>query len=187
MGFWTRQQIAFFYVRLTHPMPRLLTITEVNQQLLKNEHEKKRQSCARVNTIDRGVFTTLVFSTHGTVGQEGARVSKALANILVKKHHNLRYSAGIEHLRYKFHFASCDGILRAFADAERLTDTTVALTLLQSVFYPKDLNGLSFLFFLYVSFSSFRLIGVSFPSVFFLSVYLLSQKPFPQLLCCLKL
>ena len=81
----------------THPKASLLTVAEANRQLEKNEREKKRQYCARINTIDRGVFTPLVFSTHGTVGRECAQVLKALADLMVK-HKDLWYLAVMEHL-----------------------------------------------------------------------------------------
>ena len=62
-------------MQVTHAKANLLTGTEANRQLEKNEHEMKRQYCEGVKTIDRGVFTlftVLGFSTQGMGGREGA-------------------------------------------------------------------------------------------------------------------
>ena len=51
-GFWTQQQDAFLDVRVTNPKTNLHTVSEVRQQLL--DHEKqKRQYLQRVVNIDR--------------------------------------------------------------------------------------------------------------------------------------
>ena len=55
-GFWTRQQDAFFDVRVTHPKASLLSRSEVLCQLKSHERMKKREYCDRVNDIERGVF-----------------------------------------------------------------------------------------------------------------------------------
>ena len=39
-GFWTRQQEAFFDIRVTHPKAQLLTATDISAQLVNNEREK---------------------------------------------------------------------------------------------------------------------------------------------------
>ena len=64
-GFWTRQQNAFFDVRVTHPRPSLLSRSGVASQLSDNERQKKRQYSSRINNVDRGSFTPLVFATNG--------------------------------------------------------------------------------------------------------------------------
>ena len=69
-GFWTRQQEAFFDIRVTHPKAQLLTATDISAQLVNNEREKKRQYNQRIINIDRGVFTPLIFSTTGMIGGE---------------------------------------------------------------------------------------------------------------------
>ena len=51
-GFWSRQQDAFFDVRVTHLNASVLSRSEVLSQLQHPEWMKKRQYCARVNQID---------------------------------------------------------------------------------------------------------------------------------------
>ena len=84
-GFWTRQQQAYFDVRVTNTEASLLSVSEAYKQLERNEQEKKRQYCERINTVDRGAFTPLFFSTSGTAGQECTRCLKTLAAIIVEK------------------------------------------------------------------------------------------------------
>ena len=104
-SFWTRDQAAFFDVRVTHPKSSLQTLPELQRQLERNEREKKRQYCQRVNLIDRGVFTPLVFTTNGLVGQECNRCLKSLASAIARKNADLSYSKIITHLRTRLSFS----------------------------------------------------------------------------------
>ena len=104
-GFWTRQQDAFFDVRVTHPKANVLTVKEVQRQLEKIEQEKKRQYATRVNNIDRGAFTPLVFSTAGMVGNECELFLKALAGRLVERNIDVNYSVVMRHLRNNVAFS----------------------------------------------------------------------------------
>ena len=64
-SFWTRQQDAFFDVRVTNPKAHLHSASEVQHHLLSHEQQKKCQYGLRVTTIDRGSFTPLVFAKNG--------------------------------------------------------------------------------------------------------------------------
>ena len=103
-GFWTRQQEAFFDIRVTHPKAELLTLSEIQAQLVRNEQEKKRQYCQRVVNIDRGVFIPLVFSTSGVIGRECDVFLKPLASDICSKHKDLRYPAVMGAIRAKLEF-----------------------------------------------------------------------------------
>lgn len=103
-GFWTRQQDAFFDVRVTHPKASMLACSEVQQQLLNNEREKKRQYGTRVAQIDRGSFTPLVFATNGQCAPECSTFLKSLVGELVNKNQDLCYSRVMQHLRCKLSF-----------------------------------------------------------------------------------
>ena len=103
-GFWTRQQDSFFDVRVTHPKESLLSRSEIMSQLRRQENVKKRQYNQRVNEIDRGTFTPLVFSTSGLCGDECSIFLRTLAAMLVEKHEELRYPAVMGRLRTKIAF-----------------------------------------------------------------------------------
>ena len=104
-GFWSRQQNAIFDVRVTHPRASLLSRAEILRQLKDNERMKKRQYCARVNLIDRGSFTPLVFSTSCMCGSEASLFLKTLVIQLCDKHTDLQYSRVIGKLRSRLSFA----------------------------------------------------------------------------------
>ena len=103
-GVWTRHQEAFFDVRVTHPKATLLSRTQVLHHLESHEREKKRQYRERVNVIDRGAFTPLVFSTSGLTGRECSRFLKTLVQAIVEKNIDLHYSTVMNHLRCKLAF-----------------------------------------------------------------------------------
>ena len=103
-GFWTRQQDAFFDIRVTHPKASLLSRAEIMSQLRRHESEKKRQYNQRVNAIDRGSFTPLVFSTSGLCGNEARIFLRTLTGMLVEKHHDLHFPAVMGRLRVKIAF-----------------------------------------------------------------------------------
>ena len=104
-GFWTRQQDAFFDVRVTHPKASALSRPDVLRHLREHENAKKRQYCQRVINVDRGSFTPLVFSTSGMCAKECSLFLKALARAIVDKHSDLKYSAVMERLRCKLSFS----------------------------------------------------------------------------------
>ena len=94
----------FLDIRVTHPRSNLLSRSEVNGQLTNHENQKKRQYSERVNVVDRGVFTPLVFSTSGMVGRECSTFMKAVVSALVDKHPDLKYSVVMSQLRCKLSF-----------------------------------------------------------------------------------
>ena len=103
-GFWTRQQEAFFDIRVTHPKANILSRSDLKKHLDSHEREKKRNYCERVNQVDRGVFTPLVFSTTGLAGRECLIALKNIADAVVEKNIDLRYADVMKHLRSKLAF-----------------------------------------------------------------------------------
>ena len=103
-SFWTRQQDAYFDVRVTHPKASLLSCQELRRQLEQNEQEKKRQYGQRVTEIERGSFTPLVFATNGMCARGCNHFLKALALRVVEKNTGLHYSVVVNHLRSKLSF-----------------------------------------------------------------------------------
>ena len=100
-GFWTRQQDAFFDIRVTHPKASLLSRQEVISQLRTHERMKKRQYGERVTAVDRGTFTPLVFSTSGMIGRECSMALKTLACLIAEKNVDLHVSVIMGQLRCK--------------------------------------------------------------------------------------
>ena len=103
-GFWTRQQDAFFDVRVTHPKASLLSRSEALGQLRVHECQKKRHYAERINIVERGSFTPLVFSTAGMAGVECSMFLKSLVTLIVEKNIDLPYSVVMSRLRCKLSF-----------------------------------------------------------------------------------
>ena len=103
-GFWTRQQDAFFDVRVTHPKASLLSRSEVLCQLKSHERMKKREYCDSVKHIERGGFTPLVFFTCGMCGPEANLFLKNLVSLVIEKNADLHYSAVMGQLRCSLSF-----------------------------------------------------------------------------------
>lgn len=104
-SFWTRQQDAFFDVRVTHPKSCLQSRTAIQDHLASHEERKKREYGPRVASIDRGSFSPLVFGTNGMLGKECERFVKTLVGRIVEKNTDLRYSVVMNHLRTKLTMA----------------------------------------------------------------------------------
>ena len=104
-GFWSRQQDAFFDVRVTRPRSSLLSRPEIFGHLRSQEHQKKRAYCQRVNNVERAAFTPLVFSTFGMAGPETQVFLKSLAAMVCEKNVDLHYSIVINQLRTRIAFS----------------------------------------------------------------------------------
>jgi len=105
LGFWTRQQNAFFDVRVTHPKAHLLSCSEVESQLATHEDVKKGHYRQRVTDVERGSFTPLVFATTGQASRECDIFLKTLVTRLAERHHDLPYSVLMRRLRARLSFA----------------------------------------------------------------------------------
>jgi len=82
-GFWgTRQQNAFFDVRVFNSLAPSNRSTTLSAAYRKHEQEKRRAYEERVREVEHGCFTSLVFSTSGGMGKAVTIVDKRLANLL---------------------------------------------------------------------------------------------------------
>jgi hypothetical protein len=78
-GFWTRQQNAFFDVRVFYPHAESYVSRSMSSLYNTMEALKKRQYNDRVVQVEQGSFTPLVFSSTGGMGQETYKAIKQLA------------------------------------------------------------------------------------------------------------
>lgn len=69
-----------------------------------HEDEKKRKYAERVNDIEHGTFTPLVFSTTGGMSKECTRYHSRLAELIANKK-NETYSSTISWIRAKISFS----------------------------------------------------------------------------------
>ncbi len=85
IGFWGRQQSAFFDVRVFHPNALSYRNTSAAALFRKHELHKKREYGERAREVENSSFTPLVFSTTGGASRETTVVYKRLADLLANK------------------------------------------------------------------------------------------------------
>ncbi|KAG0724825.1 hypothetical protein GWK47_039809 [Chionoecetes opilio] len=89
-GFWTRGQRAFMDIRIFDPMAachRELSLETAHQR---NEQEKIRAYGERIQHVDQGSFTPLVFTTSGGMGPKAKCFYSRLADVMAEKKHQPR-------------------------------------------------------------------------------------------------
>ena len=84
-GVWSRNQRAFFDVRVFNPHARRFQNQTLAQAYLSNENEKKRAYNERVLQIENGTFTPLVFNVCGGMGRECITFYKRLSTLISEK------------------------------------------------------------------------------------------------------
>lgn len=104
-GFWSVAQDAYFDVRVFHPNAPSNSSSSISAAYKKHEAIKKRAYGQRVRDIEQGVFTPLVFSTTGGMGQEATTFYKRLADMIHYKE-DKPYSVVMSWLRCKLSFAA---------------------------------------------------------------------------------
>ena len=84
-GFWNASQDAFFDVRVFYPNAPSNRSTLTSSAYRRHEQAKKREYGQRIREVEHGVFTPLVFSSTGGMGQEATTFYKRLASMISQK------------------------------------------------------------------------------------------------------
>ena len=104
-SFWGRdRQSAFFDVRVFNPYAPCYRNSTLPQCYRRNELEKKRAYEERVQEIEHGSFSPLVFSAAGGMGTIATVVYKRLASLLADKQ-GRPYSSTLYWLRCRLNFS----------------------------------------------------------------------------------
>ena len=83
--FWTRGQQAFFDVRVFNPFAKHYVNKSQAKSFELNENEKKRAYNTRIQEVEQGSFTPLVFSTSGGMSRECCKFYSRLAEMMSEK------------------------------------------------------------------------------------------------------
>ena len=101
-GFWgSRQQCAFFDIKVFNPNAPSYKRTSC---YINHERMKKRGYEQRINEIEHGSFTPLIFSTSGGMGKSATIFYKRLASMLANKR-NESYADTIRWMRCQLNFS----------------------------------------------------------------------------------
>ena len=110
-GFWTNSRNAFFDTRVFYPHARSYQSRSLPSLYKRFESEKKREYGERINTVEHGSFTPLVFSACGGMGHEATVVVRKLASALASKRRET-YSRVINWLRCRLSFSLARSAIR---------------------------------------------------------------------------
>ena len=92
-GFWEKQRSAVFDIRVCFPNADTYKDLELSNNYKLQEEEKKRKYAERVNEIEHGTFTPLVFTTTGEMSKEcktsysRRRLAELIANTKGEQYH----------------------------------------------------------------------------------------------------
>ena len=89
-GFWTRGQKSFVDIRIFDPMAPCHRELPLEAAHRRNEQEKIRAYGERIQHVDHGSFTPLVFTTSGGMGPKAKCFYRKLAETLAEKKHQPR-------------------------------------------------------------------------------------------------
>ena len=103
-GFWERQRSAFFDVRACHPNADSNRDLDLKQIYKQHENDKKRLYTQRAMDVEQGIFTPLVFTTTGCMGEECRRYHDRLAELVAAKKGE-DYATTVSSMRCKVSFA----------------------------------------------------------------------------------
>ena len=84
-GFWNGSQDALFDVMVFHPNASTNRSNNLLSVYKRHQQAKKREYGQRIRDVERGVFTPLVLSSTGGMGNEATASYKRLANMIAKK------------------------------------------------------------------------------------------------------
>ena len=124
-GFWTREQKAFFDIRIFDPMAQCHRESSLHAAHRRNEQEKERAYGERIRHVDQGSFTPLVFSTSGGMGPRARVFYARLAENLADRKRQPRSSV-VAWMRCRLSFSllrsALDCLRGTRARAPRVTD-----------------------------------------------------------------
>ena len=84
-GFWVKGQMAYCDVRVLNPLARCYLNQNLSIAHKRNEQEKKRQYNHRIQEVEQGSFTPLVFSCYGVMSRECSRFYSNAAEQIANK------------------------------------------------------------------------------------------------------
>ena len=110
-GFWTDGRNAFFDTRVFYPHAPSYRSRGLHSLYRKFESDKKREYSERINVVEHGSFTPLVFSACGGIGREATvAIKKLVAQLAAKRNEN--YSHLMTWMRCRLTFSLARSAIR---------------------------------------------------------------------------
>ena len=102
-GVWIKGQMAYFDVRVFNPIAKSYLNSDLSYSHRSNEQAKKRNYNNRIQSVDQGSFTPLVFSCFGGMAKECSTFYKRLAERIAEKR-NISTSLAMNWIRTRLNF-----------------------------------------------------------------------------------
>ena len=109
---WSTFERTFFDVRVLHPNCPSYQSSSITTLYKNHEKEKMKKYIQRVQTVEKGSFTPLVYTTFGGWGPQATAYHKRLASLIATKR-NEDYHHVMNHIRTRIRFALLKSVLVA--------------------------------------------------------------------------
>ena len=117
-GLWSDMQASFMDVRVFHANAPSYLKVPVSNLYKQHQNQKKLAYMRRVQEVEQGSFTPLVFSTSGGFAPEVGRVLEKAAGEICKRHRE-SYSETMTFIREKTRFSLLRSTLVALRGTKR--------------------------------------------------------------------
>ncbi|KAG0722681.1 hypothetical protein GWK47_044061 [Chionoecetes opilio] len=125
-GFWTRGQRAFMDLRIFDPMAACHRGISLEAAHQRNEQEKIRAYGERIQHVDQGSFTPLVFTTSRGMGPKAKCFYSRLADVMAEKKHQPR-SPVVAWMRCRLSFSLLRSALLCLRGTRYSAPTTIVI------------------------------------------------------------
>ena len=125
-GFWTRGQRAFFDIRIFDPMATCHRELSLDAAHRRNE-QKMRSYSERIQHVDHGTFTPLVFTTSGGMGSKAKCFYSRLADLIAEKKNQPR-SHVVAWMRCRLSFSLLRSALLCLRGTRHSTPSTTDIS-----------------------------------------------------------
>ena len=118
-GLWRKGQKAFVDIRVFNPLAKSNNLQTLAAAYRRHENSKKREYSLRINEVEHGTFTPIVFSIFGGMGVEGDKFFKRINELLSEKK-QIDYGISMAFIRTKISFSLLRSSLLAIRGSRSL-------------------------------------------------------------------
>ena len=116
---WNKGQKAFVDIRVFNPLAKSNNLQTLSAAYRRHENAKKREFSSRINEVEHGTFTPIVFSIFGGMGVECDRFFKRINELLSDKK-QIDYGISMAFIRTKISFSLLRSSLLAIRGSRSL-------------------------------------------------------------------
>ena len=118
-GLWNKGQKAFVDIRVFNPLAKSNNLQTLAAAYRRHENSKKREYSSRINEVEHGTFTPIVFSIFGGMSVECDKFFKRINELLSEKK-QIDYGISMAFIRTKISFSLLRSSLLAIRGSRSL-------------------------------------------------------------------